>query len=369
MLTRVYIDNFLCLVNFALELDESNILLGPNGCGKTSVLKALSVLQQLITRSARIDEVMSTEDLTRWQRRNEQRFELDLTVDTSQYHYALVIEHDPGRGRMRIIKELLTHNDQPIFDCKESEAQLYRDDYTEGPIYRFDWSRSGVGGLDERHDNKKLTEFKRAIAKLIIVSPCPPLFQGEARNEHDLPGLHMESFVSWYRHASQENMGGIVALFEDLRDAIPGFDSINLTESGENTRTMKIRFQGDDEDRKTTSFRLDELSDGQKLLVALYSLVHLSPHQSLLFLDEPDNYLALREVQPFMVKVGEQCGESLAQAVLVSHHPVTIDYMAGARGRWFYREGGSSPVRVSREPGQMIDELTLSEMVRRGWDR
>lgn len=45
MLTRLYIDNFLCLVNFELELDETNVMLGPNGCGKTSVLKALSLLQ------------------------------------------------------------------------------------------------------------------------------------------------------------------------------------------------------------------------------------------------------------------------------------------------------------------------------------
>ena len=137
MLTRVYIDNFLCLVNFALELDETNVLLGPNGCGKTSVLRALSLLQQLIARSARIDEVMSTEDLTRWQSRNEQRFELNLTIQENIYHYTLVVEHDRDRRRMRITKELLTHNDRPIFDSTDSNAQLYHDDYTEGPIYRL----------------------------------------------------------------------------------------------------------------------------------------------------------------------------------------------------------------------------------------
>ena len=164
-------------------------------------------------------------------------------------------------------------------------------------------------------------------------------------------------------------MGGILTLCEDLREAMPGFDSINLIESAENTRTMKVLFHGDDEGHKTIPFHLDELSDGQRLLVALCSLIHLSPSQAFLFLDEPDNYLALRQIKPFLVKIGERCGDTLAQAVVVSHHPVTIDYMAGADGRWFYKDGGISPVRVSRKPEQMIDGLTLSDMVGRGWER
>lgn len=166
MLTRLYIDNFLCLVNFELELDDTNVLLGPNGCGKTSVLKALSLLQQLITHSAKIDEVMSIGDLTRWQSRNEQRFELTLTINENIYHYTLVIEHDRDRRQMRIIKELLTHSDKPIFNFRDGNAQLYHDNYTEGPQYPFNWSRSGVDYLNERPDNKKLTEFKGAyVAK------------------------------------------------------------------------------------------------------------------------------------------------------------------------------------------------------------
>ena len=105
------------------------------------------------------------------------------------------------------------------------------------------------------------------------------------------------------------------------------------------------------------------------LLVALYSLIHLAPSQTSLFLDEPDNYLALREIQPFLAKIEEQCGDTLAQAVILSHHPVTVDDMAGASGRWFYRDGGINPVRVSKEPEQVIDGLALSEIMARGWDR
>ena len=164
-------------------------------------------------------------------------------------------------------------------------------------------------------------------------------------------------------------MGGIRTLFEDLEEAMPGFDSINLTESGENSRAMKIRFGGSDKNHKTIPFRLDELSDEQRLLVALYSLIHLSPSQTFLFLDEPDNYLALREVQPFLTKIEEQRGDTLAQAVILSHHPVTIDYMAGARGRWFYRDGGISPVRVSPKLEQVTEGLALSKIVARGWER
>ena len=369
MLKRLYIHNFLCLVNFELALDETNVLLGPNGCGKSAVLNALLILQKLIIRSAKIDDVMSTENLTRWQTSDEQRFELDVAINEDTYHYALTIKHERTRRRMKITKELLTHNGRPIFDFTDGNAQLYHDDYSKGPAYPFNWSCSGIGALNERRDNQKLTAFKRAVSSFVIVSPCPPLFPAEARSEDDHLDYHMQNFVSWYRHASNESTRRMFTSFEDLRDAMPGFDSINLTESGENVRAMKIHFGGSDENRQEISFRLDEFSHGQRLLVALYSLVHLSPMQTHLFLDEPDNYLALREIQPFLAKLDDQCGDTLAQAVVVSHHPVTIDYMASASGRWFHRDSGTSPARVSEKPEKVIDGLALSELVARGWER
>ena len=366
MLNRLYVDNFLCLVNFELSLDETNILLGPNGSGKTSVLRALRQIRALVSEGVRIDQVFSEADLTLTQNRDVQRFELDLQIDEDLYRYVLAIEYDRGRRLTRISEESLTHEDRPLFDFKNGIAQLYRDDYSDGPSYPFDWSRSGVGALKGMPYNQKLTRFRQEIGNFIIASPCPPLFMTEARAEDATLLPLMENFVGWYRHAAQENMGAIMELFATLRDALPGFDSINLTEAGENSRALKVDFCAQGGNRGTIRYGLGQLSDGQRALLALYCLIYLTTRngRTSLFLDEPDNYLALREVQPWLAAVAEQCGDTLEQAVVVSHHPITIDYLAGAKGRWFYRDG-IGPVRVSAQPDQSVDGLSLSETIAR----
>lgn len=368
MLTRLYADNFRCLVNFELALDETNVLLGPNGSGKTSVLDVLRRMQEFIVRGARVSEAFPARDLSLTQTRDEQRFELDLTVGGDAYRYVVVIEHDRERRLARISAETLRHDDKLIFSFETGVAQLYHDDYAPGPTTPFDWSQSGVGALYERPDNQKLTRFKKAVAGFVVAGPCPPLFDSEARSEDEFLEPRMRNIVGWYRHTAQENMGAISKLFEVLREVLPGFDSLNLVESGEGVRALKVGFRRSPDDRQVDRYGFDQLSDGQRALVALYCLIFLpSNRRASLFLDEPDNYLALREVQPLLVHLAEQCGDLLEQAVIVSHHPVTIDYLAGAKGRWFSRDG-SGPARVSDRPDRTIDGLPLSETVARGWE-
>ena len=369
MIKRFYADNFRCLINFELMLDEANILLGPNGSGKSSVLSVLSGIQKLLVRGARIGDAFPARELSMTQARNEQRFELDLELDEHTYRYVLEIEHDRGRRMMRINEELLEYDENPLFAFRKGTAQLYHDDFKKGPSYPFDWSQSGVGALNERPDNQKLTRFKEEIASIVIASPCPPFFEPETRTEDEFLEPLMQNFVGWYRHAAQENMGSIVGLFAALREALPGFDSLSLTESGENSRALKVAFSASADEHRSNRYGFGQLSDGQRALVALYCLIFLSTsRRTSLFLDEPDNYLALREVQPWLAEVVDRCGDTLEQAVLVSHHPVTIDYMAGAKGRWFCRDK-DGPARVSSKPERSIDGLSLSEILARGWEK
>lgn len=369
MLTRLYVDNFRCLANFELTLDEKNVFLGANGTGKTSVFEVLRRIQALVARGERVDEWFPSRDLSIELERAEQRFELDLQVGNHSYCYVLIIEHDREHHMMRIAEESLAHDDRPIFEFRRGDAQLYHDDYERGPAYPFDWSRSGVGALNERPDNRKLTRFKNAVADFVIASPCPPIFGAETKSEDDFLDPLMRNFVGWYRHASHENMGAIVNLFQALRESLPGFDSLDLVDSGEFTRTLKVSFRQPIGKSENSRFVFNQLSDGQRMLMALYSLIHLSPNRrACLFLDEPDNFLALHEVQPWLVAADEQCGEALGQLVLISHHPSTINYLAGASGRWFSRDG-TGPVRVSAESPRLIDGLSFAEMIERGWEK
>jgi len=368
MLKRIYIDNFRSLTNFELSFDSINVFLGPNGSGKSSVFDALRKVQSLVVDGDKVDQVFLSRDLSSGRGSNKQSFELEIELEGNTYVYSVSIEHDLDRGKMRIAQESLSFGKKTLFEFIDGTARLYRDDFSKGPEYPFDWSQSGIGVLQRRLDNRKLTRFKDELARWIIVRPNPPSFQSETKSEDERLATNLDNFAAWYRHASQENLGAVSRLFEVLREIFPAFDSLNLAESGENARTLKAHFRSEAASRATVRYTFDQLSDGQRALVALYSLLHLCGEaRPSLFIDEPDNYLALREIQPWLNQLVDACGESIEQALIISHHPVTIDYLAGAKARWFSREG-ESPSRVSNGPKNPVDGLSVSESMIRGWE-
>ena len=362
MIRRLYIDNFRCLGNFELELSERNILLGANGTGKTSVLSVLRRLRDFVVHGVKVSDAFPDRHVSQGRGDAWQRFRMEAVVDDAGYEYSLAIEHDLPRGRARIGEETLLCGQRPLLEFQRGEAQLYYDDHEKGPAYPFD-SQSALSVLNERPNNTKLFRFKRELASFILVRPNPPLFRSESRAESEFMERSMSNFVDWYRHAAQENMGAVAGLFAELRDVLPGFDSINLAESGD-ARVLKARFRTSG---KSQDYRFGDLSDGQRVLIALYSLLLLPNRRVSLFIDEPENYLALREIQPWIAAAADRCGESLEQLVVISHHPVMIDYLAGTDGKWFSRQQ-DGPVHVGDQPEKTVDGLSLSETIARGWN-
>lgn len=54
--------------------------------------------------------------------------------------------------------------------------------------------------------------------------------------------------------------------------------------------------------KKRVNYSLSELSDGQRYLLALYMILHfLMAKGHTVFIDEPDNFISLREIQPWLL--------------------------------------------------------------------
>jgi predicted ATPase len=370
MFKRLYIDNYKCLVNFELPLQELSLLLGPNGVGKTSVLDVIFALRQLLGGVARVTDpdIFPTPSLTRWQSRDLQVFELDVALDEDELTYRIEIEHERSTKRARLHLEKLTADGRPLFSFELGQVQLYKDDHTEGPRYSADWSESALARVPSYGEqNRRLTAFLDFMRKVMVCGLYPASFKAESTREDALLDRDAHNFAAWYRHALQERPDLVPEFTKALQDVIDGFDGIRLEKVGQDTRALMVTLQ---EQKQRYELRFDEISDGQRALIALYALVRLAAGQGYtLFLDEPDNYVALAEIQPWLIELSDASGESVPQAVLCSHHPELIDYLGGERGILLCRE--ASGVIKARNLDKRLHEggLKLSEAVARGWER
>ena len=78
-------------------------------------------------------------------------------------------------------------------------------------------------------------------------------------------------------------------------------------------------------------------TDGQRTLIALYTLLYrVVNKETTVCLDEPDNFLALAEIQPLLLAFNDRADEIDAQVIIVSHHPELIDLLHHSM-EWYSR--------------------------------
>ena len=374
MIKRLYIDNYRSLVNFEITFDELTLLLGPNGSGKTSLLDVIYALRLLLSGTARLDGkdketakvIFPAASLTRWQSRTIQVVEMDLLLNDDELRYRLEIEHDRAIRKSRIRTEKLESLGRPLFIFQDGDVQLFRDDHSVGPVFGADWMESNLARVPPRQDNQRLTRFLEFMRKIVICGLYPASVQTESDSEDAMLARDAGNFADWYRHVVQERQDLVLDFVQSLRDVIDGFQGIRLEKVGVDTRAVQVMFN---QFNQKFELRLDELSDGQRALIVLYALVQLAAGQGYtLFLDEPDNYVALPEIQPWLFKLTDACGVQLPQAVICSHHPELIDFLAVNNGKVLRREvSGATTVRSAQDLDS-IPGMKLSEAVARGWE-
>jgi len=364
MITKLYIDNFRCFTDFELALGNVQLFFGINGSGKSSVFNLLEKLRDLL-QGGNTTDLFLTADLTAWHKRTTQDFAFELQEGTDHFRYELQIEHGQPGQKLRIPREQLTWNGTVFYRFENGKAHLYLQNKDSGKVeesgsFAFGETQSFIPLIPEREDNKPLIRFRNAVSRWVFLGIAP--FQMETVSEKESLVLlpNASNFSSWYQSLSQTNPEVVVALQESLQDAIPYFQQLQFLLWGE-AKVLQISFDGLD-----LPLSLHQLSDGQRVLIALYTILAAMRFLKYdLFIDEPDNYVALREIQPWLHAIQDTAVECNRQALIISHHPEIVNVMAGSNGKWFSRQE-NGPVKVGEYAS--VEGLTTSETMARGWD-
>ncbi len=368
MLTRLYADNYRSLVNTELALAPRTLLMGRNGTGKSTFGDVLMRIQSLLFGQSKTDVIFGPETLTRWQQAPRQRFEIDVKGPEGAYRYALTVEHrevsTPDEPRTRILNESLTLNGNPLFRFEDGMVHLFRDDHSQGPEYPFDWGRSALGTITPRFDNKKLTWFGSWLNGLTIIRLDPPQMGSLVERDDFILLMAGNNFASWYHGISAANKRSDLDLHDTLAKVLPGFEALNFEFGGPNRWYLRADFASEGRQRKVY---FHELSDGQRATIALYSVVHfLLAQNRMVLIDEPDNFVSLDEIQPWLLAATDIVDDGSGQLVLISHHPEVYDQWAVAHGVVAERDG-CGPVRTRRYMPPSGSALSSAEAVARGW--
>ena len=371
MLTRVHVDNFRCFTNFDCHLRDQQLLLGPNGAGKSTLFDVLTALRDFSVRGESPADRFVGRTRTRWQDVPEQTFELDVDGENGEYRHRLVMDSWGNPERPRVVIEEVKLSGKPIFRFEKGEVHLFNDRSEDKVQYPFDWHRSALATITERKDNTKLSWYKRWLDGLLLISPDPRRMSGVAVQESKSPDQYLTNFADWYRHLRQETDD--FAYLRDLAEVVEGFVTMRLEDAGERRRELKVKMSASPNGtgKADTEYLLGELSEGQRVLVGLYAALHFAMKGgSTICFDEPDNFIAINEVQPWLARVIDltERDDEPCQVLIASHHPELLNRMAFRDGLYFDRPNGRhSRVRPFADPSQT--GLSAAELVARGWER
>jgi predicted ATPase len=347
MLTRVFIDNFRCFQNFEFKPGSRQLILGGNGTGKSSFMDALLLLRRFAAKG----DITASDEIegqrTQGQSKQAQSFRVTAVIAGSEFVYELQLR----RGAVSL--ERLTVDGLSQYSFADGRVELQDGLIPVSPTH------TALSAVNWAADSSPY-QFRGWLSDLLAFRINPFAMESSAREGDADLRPDARNLASWYWRLDK---AGIHEALEDLRSALDGFHSLGVSspDSGSQTRILEAQFQ-------TGTFALTQLSEGQRCLIALYLILHEFVRRGrTVIIDEPENFISLRELQPWLMAVDDAILDGAGQVLLISHHPEFINQWAPDFGVQFARrEDGSPSVQTFR--GDPASELTTAELVARGWN-
>jgi energy-coupling factor transporter ATP-binding protein EcfA2 len=354
MVERLFIHNYKGFVNFEMRFGRIVLLVGRNGTGKSSLVDVLGWLASNVILNGDLND-FPPRDRFRLGDDPTQKFEIDVRLEGRVFTYSIEFSFDGQRPR--VIREKLVADSQRLLRRDGNGLFLYDSDGIPG------WEEVRSGTVPKVPAGPLIDQFRSWARGL-----CALRLRPRTVNDYDRegPGLTKtgETFVGWYQYVSSRDPEASQEFLRAIRGAIPGLQSLRLKPMREG-KLLEAEFGG-----KGDGFRLAQLSEGEVSLIVLYAVLHFCVRRSMtVALDEPDNYLGLAEIEPFLHALEDAVDENQGQVFLVSHHPEIYNRWASdpERCRHLIRtEDGrfvAQPINWDEHSG-----LMPADVVARGWE-
>lgn len=325
MIERLYINNFRCLENFEFKPAgvPSVLLIGKNGSGKSTIVKALSVLQRIGRGVTRTGELVKPADSTQGRKDVPMRFSIEARVSGNLYAYTLALELPDRFKEFRVLEESLHMDGQPVYTREQALVNMPSRGSKPGAQFSIDWHVIALNVIQDPGYSQVLSTFRDWLGGMVLLAPVPSLMTGDSTDESLYPLTNGGNFGDWLAGLLSQYPAAYNDIVSYLQDVLPDLHQFRNVPTGRDSKTLMVDFRTSNAGQLEVEFEL--LSDGEKcFFVGAVLLAANKAYGPLLaFWDEPDSHLSMPEVRQFAMAL-RRAFDAGGQVIITSHNAETI---------------------------------------------
>ena len=362
MLQRINIKNFRSLKDVTVDLQQVNLLIGPNNSGKTNFFKAFEFLSTFYNNRQLSQESYSRNYFGFWEpislknNRKPISFTFSFKLDEDRYGIYILEIFGASDTSLPIYRELYGISKNDISEIRFDTIKQNLNSFYSLDIHVFNASidkvcrdvgiKVPIGNKFILHlqDNKKLTTYNETMSGIDFIKSFNDLhscflvdvfqkvviYQPDT-NKLQLPGrLGDENYL-------ENNAVNMVSFLDNMRDQNPEiYERIKLDlneclNEFNDIRFKKVKNNGTYDkkigliDNRGKIFWAEELSEGTLYFLALLSIIHQPNPTKLLLLEEPEKGIHPRRIHEVMEYIFRLAEEKGIQIILTTHNTQLVD--------------------------------------------
>ena len=346
MLINFRVRNFKNLVDIGdnFKPQPLNVIIGPNGCGKSSLLQAIDFLRAFFMSSVEVylkEKGWDFRDLPNLRQTGKTiewtvtaKLEADESgVGGGLYEYSIQLSPKRylGIGEEKLIYTAHDKHRETLLDRDGRRVQIENRKTgikEESRLLRYPASIiTGFDPVDDKAKYPELLHFRKWVEQFrYFLIWDPKILRRSDRGKHEELGPSGEHLAPLLGLLRQRSPAKFERFLKRIRRLFPNVTDISVT--GGKTwgwHTIRLHERNGHQD---ISFNSQHMSDGVLRLLAVMNLLYLDHLPSLIMFEEPENGVhpqLVREVVQVLRELTQRKTPNRTQVILTTHSPYVLD--------------------------------------------